>query len=158
MRKSEQDLIQRIEHVETRWIVVGYDARQGILASDNHRIFRAQPTQPGWLEFDADNPAEKCPAFLSMTEVRFLHDHSVPVSGALSGLRKAEDDFPERRGKRQAVCGQQPAIPEDVDRIYKVAVALQRRELRVEGGLREQVFAVFDYPNGPVRQCFDPWW
>ena len=101
-----------------------------------------------------------------MTKVRFVHDYFVPMSGsvggylgrALGGFWKTEGEFPERRGKRQAARSQEPAIFQDVDRIYKVAVVLQRRELRVKGGPCEQMFAIFGYLNGPVRQCFDSRW
>jgi hypothetical protein len=129
LRKSEQDLVQGIKDVDTRR-TRAYGARQGILTRDNRRIFRAQPIRPCRLELDADKPAEKRPAFLSMTKVRFVHDYFVPMSGsvggylgrALGGFWKTEGEFPERRCKRQAARSQEPAIFQDVDRIYKVAV------------------------------------
>jgi hypothetical protein len=34
-------------------------------------------------------------------------------------------------------------------------VILQRSELRVKGGPCEQMFVIFGYLNGRVRQCFD---
>jgi hypothetical protein len=157
LRKREQDLVQGIQDVETRWTRT-YDACQGILARDNHRILRAQRTRPRRLELYADDPAEKRPASLPMTKVWSVHDHFAGMSGARDGFSKAEGEFPKRRGKRQAVCSQPPPISQDVNRIYKAAVVFQRRELGVKGRLREQLFAIFGYLNGSVRQCSIPCW
>src|SRR5665213_555665 len=94
-----------------------------------------------------------------MTKVRLVQDYFVSMSGALGrflgGFWKAEGEFLKRRGKRQTVCSQKPPIFQDVDRIYMVALALKRRELRVKGWLREQAFAIFGYLNGRLRQRFD---
>ena len=69
------------------------DARQGILASHDHRILGAQRTRPIRLELYADNPAEERPAFLPMTKVWFVHDNSAAISGAWDNLSKAEGEF-----------------------------------------------------------------
>ena len=91
-----------------------------------------------------------------MTKGWFVHDNFVATSVALTGFSKAEGELPEWRGKREAVRSKSPAIFQNVDRIYKVAVVLQRRELRVKRWLREQVLAIFGYPDGPFRQCSIP--
>ena len=80
----------------------------------------------------------------------------VARSGAWNGVSKAKGKFPKWRGKRQAVCSQPPPIFQDVDGIDKVVVVIQRRQLHVKGRLREQVFDIFGYPSGSVRQMLDP--